>query len=111
MEEFKAAAPSFTVTEDLIGERATVSVHSQRSATKDFSSKMTVSKREPAVASAVSTMVRRFEYLGQKIDVTARCVTASDEHSFHHTSDVEATIGGERHWHRQWQSSSARQLD
>lgn len=103
-------APKFWIEEDLIEERSTVRVQGNNHANPmEFA--MTVSHREPAVATVDSRMKRTMQYLGQTVEIDARCVTASDRRSFHHTVDVEATIGGKQHWQKHWATSSPRSLD
>jgi uncharacterized protein len=103
-------APKFWIEEDLIEERSTVCFQGANHA-NPMEFRMTVSHREPAVATVDSRMTRTMQYLGQTFEVDARCVTASDRHSFHHTVDVEASIGGKQHWQKHWATSSPRALD
>ena len=62
----------------------------------------TVSKKNPAEAVNEGAVEIFVPIPGGEVQMKARCTTVSDEKSFHQTTEVEAAINGQRHFHKNW---------
>jgi len=62
----------------------------------------TVSKKNPAEAVNEGAVEIFVPIPGGEVQMKARCTTVSDEKSFHQTTEVEAAINSQRHFHKSW---------
>ena len=62
----------------------------------------TVSKKNPAEAVNEGAVEIFVPIPGGEVQMKARCTTVSDEKSFHQTTEVEAAINSQRHFHQSW---------
>lgn len=104
------AKPQHTITHDLINQTTTTAFEDNRGSGV-LRASFTVSARNPAEAVATASYHHDYSTPTLPVEIETQCTTTSDETTFRHLIQVQATVNGKPHFQKSWSVSVPREFD